>query len=66
MKWTKIDSRVETFLEEEEAVSITIIKTGFEDCYLVVYDDSLHYQTGECHEMKKAEIELRYGIELQI
>ncbi|KKM24255.1 hypothetical protein LCGC14_1606970 [marine sediment metagenome] len=66
MKWTKADSRVETFLGEYEDETITIIKTGFVDCYLVVHDDSLHSRTGECHEMKKVEIELKYGIELQI
>lgn len=64
MDWKSIRSQVETFLNEEEAETITIIKTGFENSYLVVHDDSLHFRTGECTEMKKEEIETKYGIKI--
>ena len=66
MDWEKVESRVETFLNDEDAATITIIKTGFENSYLVVHDDSLHLRTGECIEMRKEEIESKYGIEIQI
>lgn len=66
MKWEKVDSKTETFLHEENAETITILKTGFENTYLVVHDDSLHFRTGECTEMRKEQIESYYKIKLSI
>jgi len=66
MSWVKIDSFVESFLDAEEAETITIVRTGFENEYVVVYDDSLHSRTGDCHLMNKEEIENTYKIKLEI
>jgi len=66
MSWIKIDSFVESFLDIEEAETITIVRTGFEDEYIVVFDDAGHCRTGECHLMNKKEIESTYKIKLEI
>ncbi|MCK5016196.1 MAG: hypothetical protein KAS32_03910 [Candidatus Peribacteraceae bacterium] len=67
MNWEKIKNlSIETFLEAEGAETITVIKTGFENLYLVVHDDSLHFRTGECEVKTKEEIEKIYNITLQI
>jgi len=62
----KTETIAESYIDSEEGVQITIIKTGFEDQYLVVFDDAEEVMLGKTYLMDKARVKSRYGIELQI
>lgn len=64
--WGKHEAKVESYLDNEEAVVIYIIKTGFKDKYIVTFDDADELFSGTANIMTKEQIKGLYGIELQI
>lgn len=64
-KWKEIKStQVRTFQWGEEPEVIHIIKTGFEDTYLVVWEDAYQLTLGKTDIMSKQMIKDKFNIEL--
>lgn len=69
MEWKKRNSPTETFqlFEEGEAepILIHVIKTGFKDKYMVVYEDAYEMELGNVKFHTKEEMENLYKIKLE-
>lgn len=66
LNWVKQEMKAECYLDNEEAIQIFIIKTGYEDSYIVTYDDAQSVLIGTTHILSKADIKEKYGIDIQI
>lgn len=66
MSWYKIENRTESFLLEKEPYIIHVIKTGFVDKYMIVYEDPFELYLGEVSFNTKEEVEKKYNIKLSI
>ena len=66
LNWGNHEAIVESYLDNEEAVVIYIIKTGFKDRYIVTFDDASELLLGSINIMTKEQVKEKYGIELQI
>jgi len=64
LKWIESGNVTKTFRLEDEPELIHVIKTGFEDKYMVVYEDAYGLNIGKVTYGTKAEIEGRFGITL--
>jgi len=64
LKWKEINSNCRTFQLGEEPELIHIIKTGFSDKYMVVYEDAHELNLGGVAFHSKKEIEEGYNIKL--
>ena len=63
-KWNQIKATCKTFQLEDEPELIHVIKTGFEDKYMVVYEDAYEFNLGKVIFGTKAEIESQFKITL--
>jgi len=65
LKWVEITApQIRTFQLGDEPELIHIIKTGFEDKYIVSWEDAYELMLGSTDVMTKEEIKHRYDIEL--
>lgn len=65
LKWIESGNVTKTFRLEDEPELIHVIKTGFKDKYMVVYEDAYELNnTDKVTYGTKAEIEDRFGITL--
>lgn len=64
LKWREINNTTKTFQLDEEPEVIHVIKTGFEDKYMIVHEDAYEIQLGRVEFGTKAEIEERFKIKL--
>ena len=64
MKWTEIDSTCRTFWLEGDAELIHVIKTGFTNEYMVVYEDAYEQNYGQVEIGSKETIEEKFNIKL--
>ena len=64
LKWIESGSVTKTFRLQDEPEFIHIIKTGFVDKYMVVYEDAYELNIGKVIYGTKAEIEGRFGVTL--
>lgn len=64
--WTEIrNNACKTFqAEDNEPVLIHIIKTGFVDRYITVYEDAYDQTTGQIYQLTAQEIFEKHGIQL--
>jgi len=64
LKWIENGNVTKTFRLGEEPELIHVIKTGFKDKYMVVYEDAYDINTGNVTYGTKAEVEARFDIKL--
>lgn len=64
LKWIEIKSLVKTFNLKDEPELIHIIKTGYRDEYMIVYEDAHNLNTGKVEFANKKQIKDKYGIDL--
>lgn len=64
LKWIESSNVTKIFRLEDEPELIHVIKTGFKDKYIVVYEDAYELNIGKVTYGTKAEIEGRFGITL--
>ena len=65
MVWKKIEvSSVWQFVSEDEDVVLTIIKTGFEDNYILVFDSATDNKEVLTERLNKEEIFKQFNIEI--
>jgi len=57
-------SEIRSFLHADEDLVIHIIKTGFNDTYIVVYEDAYEQQIGDTKVLDAAQVKEEYDIEL--
>lgn len=62
-RWIETPSTVKTFRLGEEPELIHVIKTGFNDKYMVVYEDAYELACGEVAFVNAKELLERYGID---
>ena len=60
----KIENNVISFQDGDEPEIIHIIKTGFEDRYIVLYEDAYEMYLGQTDVLTKAEVEKKFKITL--
>ena len=64
-KWTQVKSaEIKTFQWGDEPEVIHIIKTGFDDLYLVVWEDAFQVSLGKTEILNKKDIKDKFNIEL--
>ena len=63
-KWIKIERDIKSFQLQGEPELIHVIKTGFVDRYMVVYEDAYEINLGEVIFGTKNEIEKLFNIVL--
>ncbi len=61
-KWIEISNDVKTFRLGDAPELIHVIKTGFKDKYMVVWEDAYELNIGKVTFGTKVEIEEKYGI----
>lgn len=66
LNWVPHEMKAECYFDDEEAIQIFIIKTGFEGLYLIAFDDAENAYVGDTELMSKAQIKEKYGIDIQI
>jgi hypothetical protein len=64
LKWIKIPGKCLTFRLSDEPELIHIIKTGFEDRYLLVWEDAYELMLGKVEILSKKEMEERFQIDI--
>jgi hypothetical protein len=65
LKWEEIKgAEYRRFQWGNEPEIIHIIKTGFEDQYMVIWEDAFELQLGNVDHLSKTEIESRFKIKL--
>lgn len=62
--WIKTNNVTTTFKLRDEPVLIHVIKTGFENKYMIVYEDAYDLNTGKVEFKTKEELHAEYGIEI--
>lgn len=62
--WKEIPSTAQCFQLGEEPELIHIIKTGFQDMYMVVHEDAYQVAMGKVEFGTKRDIEVRYKIKI--
>jgi hypothetical protein len=64
MKWRPVNMNKWSFILGDEPEVIHVIKTGFDDTYMVVHEDALEISLGKVDFHTKEEVENKYGIKL--
>lgn len=64
--WKKFKTPAESFYFDGEPEVIHVIKTGFENKYMVVYEDAYEFMLGKTIFGTKLEIEEKFNINLGI
>lgn len=64
LKWIETKNVTKTFRLGDEPELIHVIKTGFEDKYMLIYEDAYDLNTGDIIFGTKIEIENKFGISL--
>lgn len=62
--WKEIKSTSQCFQLGDEPELIHIIKTGFQDMYMVVHEDAYQYSMGKVEFGTKKDVEVRYKIKI--
>jgi hypothetical protein len=62
--WKEIKSTAQCFQLGDEPELIHIIKTGFQDMYMVVHEDAYQYSMGKVEFGTKKDVEVRYKIKI--
>ena len=62
--YVEIKSQCRTFHLQDEPELIHVIKTGFKDKYMVVYEDAFEVELGKVIFGTKVEIESKFNISL--
>jgi hypothetical protein len=62
--WEPIDRNIESFKLSDEPELIHVIQTGFNDKYMVVYEDAYEINLGKVIFGTKKEIENKFNINL--
>ena len=65
LEWQEYKSKIKSFKLEDEPYAIHVIKTGFEDRYMVVHEDAFEFTLGNIEFGNKEEIEKKFKICLQ-
>ena len=60
--WKEIKSTAQCFELEGEPELIHVIKTGFQDMYMVVHEDAYEFSLGKVEIGTKRDVEIRYKI----
>lgn len=64
MNWKQIDNNVKSFQYGDEPELIHIIKTGFINLYMIVFEDGYELELGKVVFATKEEIAEKYKIQL--
>lgn len=64
LKWKEIPCGCKAFQLGDEPEVIYVIKTGFEDTYMVVYEDAWEINLGHVDVLTKFQVEKAYNIKL--
>lgn len=64
LKWIEIPNNTKTFRLEEEPELIHVIKTGFKDKYMVIFEDAIEMVLGNVIFGTKKEIDDKFKISL--
>ncbi len=62
--WKQIKSNPKTFQFGDEPELIHIIKSGYENLYIIVYDDAYQYFTGRTELCTKKDIKNKFSIDM--
>lgn len=62
--WKKVNSKLATYQADEDPELIHIIKTGFDDMYIIVYEDAYGLTLGNIIMKSSQEIKDRFGIDI--
>lgn len=65
MSWNKIQHTTWCFQLSDEPELIHVIKTGFDDLYMVVHEDAYQLELGKVEMGTKADVEHRYKIKVK-
>lgn len=65
MEWKEILSTTQCFRLVDEPELIHVIKTGFDDLYMVVHEDAYQLELGKVEMGTKADVEHRYKIKVK-
>jgi hypothetical protein len=65
MKWKEIESKTWCFQLSDEPELIHVIKTGFENMYMIVHEDAYQLNLGKVEMGTREEIEQTYQITLE-
>ena len=64
LKWRELETRCRCFWRENEPWLIHVIKTGFNDEYIIVHEDGEECIHGKSEIMTEKELKEKYNIEL--
>ena len=64
LKWRQIPSKSLSFQLSEEPELIHVIKTGFEDRFMVIWEDSYELMLGKVDILSQKQIEERFEIDI--
>jgi len=64
LKYVKVANTVHTYQLNDEPELIHVIKTGFDDLYIVVYEDAYMNRTGITQTCTAKELETKFGIDI--
>jgi hypothetical protein len=62
--WKELPSTARCFQLDEAPELIHVIRTGFNDMYMVVHEDAYEYSLGKVEIGTKRDVEVRYKINL--
>ena len=67
LNWEKTPVvRIACYIDKEEAIQINVIETGFDNTYIVVYDDAHQQFLGKGEVLSKEGIKNKFGIDISI
>lgn len=64
MSWKEIPSTAQCFQLDGEPELIHVIRTGFQDMYMIVHEDAYQYSLGKVEFGTKKDVEVRYKIKI--
>jgi hypothetical protein len=62
--WKEIPSTTQCFQLGDDPELIHVIKTGFQDMYMVVHEDAYEFSLGKVEIGTKRDVEIRYKIKI--
>lgn len=64
MDWKELKSTAQCFQLGDEPELIHVIKTGFQDKYMVLHEDAYEFSLGKVEMGTKQEVEIKYKIKI--
>lgn len=64
MDWKELKSTAQCFQLGDEPELIHVIKTGFQDKYMVLHEDAYEFSLGKVEIGTKQDVEIRYKIKI--